>query len=628
MKGFPEGYPKGGYLRKILRVDLSGGTISEGSLSADLLYQYIGGTGLGIRLLYDEVEPGIDPYSPKNRIIFATGPLTGTLVPGSGTYAVVSKNTLTGLAGACHSNGFFGARLKYAGYDGVIIQGRSNKPIYLHINDGGASIEDASDLVGKGAFDTDMLLHKKYGEDGFEDRISVAAIGPAGENLVRFACIVSDRGHVASTGGLGAIMGSKNLKAIVVHGNKGVPIDHQQKESFLESVKQWRQEAQNTAMGKTLDKHGTIGFFTPYHSRGWVPVKNLTTNVFSGDELFDGDYIREKLYKGTPRSCHGCTFHHCHVVEVTRGPYKGTVAEEAEYECLAGFGPNWGIYDPGAVTMLSSLNDDLGMDAKEVSFLISMMMEGYEKTLIRKEDLDGIDLRWGNVKAAAEMLKRISRRDGFGDTLAEGVMRVANKLGGEFPNMAVYVKRGNAPHIHDPRARWGTLFTQAVSNMGSQEGIDMSTRGSDDLGIDRPTSEPDEYLGEVNAKTTALRQLGDSLIFCYFQSCSLKTMVQTLNCLTGAGYLVGDGLKVGRRVVNLLRMFNKREGITNEHDSFSPRLGQPPVDGPAEGKTLSPTFKKARDAHYRGMGWNNEGLPTRETLEELDLGFTIPVLEK
>jgi len=304
------------------------------------------------------------------------------------------------------------------------------------------------------------------------------------------------------------------------------------------------------------------------------------------------------------------------------------VAEEAEYECLAGFGPNWGIYDPGAVTMLSSLNDDLGMDAKEVSFLISMMMEGYEKTLIRKEDLDGIDLRWGNVKAAAEMLKRISRRDGFGDTLAEGVMRVANKLGGEFPNMAVYVKRGNAPHIHDPRARWGTLFTQAVSNMGSQEGIDMSTRGSDDLGIDRPTSEPDEYLGEVNAKTTALRQLGDSLIFCYFQSCSLKTMVQTLNCLTGAGYLVGDGLKVGRRVVNLLRMFNKREGITNEHDSFSPRLGQPPVDGPAEGKTLSPTFKKARDAHYRGMGWNNEGLPTRETLEELDLGFTIPVLEK
>ncbi len=628
MKDFPEGYPRGGYMGKILRVDLSHKEISEESVAPELLYQYIGGTGLGIRLLYDEVKPGIDPYSPENRIIFATGPLTGTLVPGSGTYAVVSKNTLTGLVGACHSNGFFGARLKYAGFDAVIIQGRSNKPVYLHLNDGKVSIEDASGLVGKGAFATDMLLHKKHGEDGFEDRISVACIGPAGENMVRFACIVSDRGHVASSGGLGAIMGSKNLKAIVAHGNKGVTIDHRQKESFWETVKLWRQEAQNSAMGQTLDKYGSIGFFSSYHSKGWVPVKNLTTNLFPGDNLFDGKYIREKVYKGIPRSCHGCTFHHCHIVEVTRGPYKGTVGEELEYECLAGFGPNWGINDPGAVTMLSSLNDDLGMDAKEVSFLLSMIMEGHEKGLIQKRDLDGIDLRWGNVEAAAEILKRISRRDGFGDTLAEGVMRVAEKLGGAFPNMAVYIKRGNAPHIHDSRTRWGTLFNQVVSNMGSQEGLDMTARGSADLGIDGPVSEPDENLGEVNAITTALRQLGDCLIFCYYQSCSLKTMVRTLNCLTGADYQVEDALKVGRRVVNLLRMFNRREGMTKEHDSFSPRLGQPPVDGPAKGKTLAPTFEKARDAHYRKMGWDDSGMPTSETLEELGLGFTIPAVEK
>ena len=627
MKNSLIGYPRGGYANKILRVDLSGGKIVEESVSSELLYQYIGGTGLGIRLLYDEVKPGIDPLSSDNRIIFTTGPVTGTLVPGSGTYAAVSKNTLTGMVGACHSNGFFGARLKYAGYDAVIIKGRSHKPVYLHINDGKASIEDASDLAGKGALETDTLLHKKHGEDGIEDMISVAAIGPAGENLVRFACIVSDRGHVASTGGLGAIMGSKNLKAIVAHGNKGVPIDEQQRESFLECVQQWRHEAGNTALGKTLDKHGSIGLFSNYHSRGWVPVKNLTTNVFPGEEFFDADYIREKLYRGVHRSCHCCTFHHCRTVEVTRGPYKGIVGEEVEYEILAGFGPNWGIYDPGAVTMLNSLNDDLGMDAKEATFLLSMLMEGYEKGLIRKEDLDGIDLQWGNAEAAAGILKRISSRQGFGDTLAEGVMRVAEKLGGEFLDMAVYVKKGNAPHVHDPRARWGTLFTQALSNMGSQEGIDMSARGSADLGVDRPASEPDEYLGEVNAKTTGLRQFGDSLIFCYYQNCSLTTMVRTLNCLTGADYQGEDALKMGRRVTNLLRMFNRREGITKEHDSFSPRLGQPPVDGPAQGKTLAPTFEKARAAHYREMGWDENGMPTRETLADLDLGFTISGLE-
>jgi aldehyde:ferredoxin oxidoreductase len=258
---------------------------------------------LGIRLLYDELKPGIDPFSSENRIIFMTGPLNGTLVPGSGTYAVLSRNTLTGLAAAAQANGFFGARLKYAGYDAIIIQGCSEGPVYLHIEDGRAEIVDASGLVGKDSFETDRLLRKKYGEDGIEDRISVAAIGPAGEKRVRFACIVSDRGHIAASGGVGAIMGSKNLKAIVVHGDRGVPIDPLEKEAFLQCVKQWREEAQNTAMGKTVDKYGSIGFFIPYHSRGWVPVKNLTTNVFPGEECFEGEYIRGKLHRISPSGC-------------------------------------------------------------------------------------------------------------------------------------------------------------------------------------------------------------------------------------------------------------------------------------------------------------------------------------
>jgi len=320
-------FPAGGYLEKILRVDLTERRIIDETVCADVLHQFIGGTGLGIRLLYDELKPGIDPYSPENRVIFATGPVTGTMVPGSGTYSVISKNTLTGLVAAAQANGFFGARLKYSGYDAVVVQGRSDRPVYLHICDGKAELEDASDLVGKDTFETDMLLHRKYGEDGVEHGISVAAIGPAGENLVRYACIVSDRGHVASSGGVGAIMGSKNLKAIVVRGKHGVPIHSSNVKSYLENVKQWVEEAKSSSMGKLVSNYGSIGFFVPYHSRGWVPVKNLTTNIFAGEEVFEAEYIRGRLHHVQPRSCHGCTFYHCHTVEVAKGTYKGVVGE-------------------------------------------------------------------------------------------------------------------------------------------------------------------------------------------------------------------------------------------------------------------------------------------------------------
>jgi aldehyde:ferredoxin oxidoreductase len=274
------------------------------------------------------------------------------------------------------------------------------------------------------------------------------------------------------------------------------------------------------------------------------------------------------------------------------------------------------------------LNDDLGMDAKELSFLVSMMMEGYEKGMISKEELDGIDLKWGNAEAAIEIMKRISRREGIGDLLAEGVKRSSDKLGGEFPTIAVYVKKGNAPHVHDPRSRWGTLFNQVVSDAGSQEAVDFTARGSADLRIEKPTSEPDEYLGEVNAKSACWRQFQECLVYCYYQGASGETMIKTLNNLTGSDYDMAHALKIGKRVVNLMRMFNIREGMTREHDSFSPRLGKSPVDGPAMGKSIAPTFERVLDSYYKASGWDREGMPTRELLKELDLDFTIPALGK
>jgi aldehyde:ferredoxin oxidoreductase len=620
--------PQGGYMGKILRVDLSSGQIGVERPDPVLISEYIGGSGLGMRILYAENKPGIDPFSPDNRIVFSTGPLTGTLIPGSGTYSVVSRNTLTGFAAACHSNGFFGARLKHAGFDAVIVQGCAEKPVYLHINDGKALLKDASDLTGMGALATERKLKKRYGEDGIDLRVSVAAIGPAGENLVRFACIVSDFGHVAATGGLGAIMGSKKLKAIVVHGNRPVFVGSDKTEHFLDLVRRWRTDALNSGMGKIIGQFGSIGLFSNYHKRGWVPVKNLTTNLFPGEEKFEAQYIRNEIYKSVPRACFCCTYNHCHSVQVKKGPYKGVVGEEVEYEILAGFGPNWGIYDPGAVTMLNTLNDDLGMDAKEASFLLSMMMEGYEKGFIDRQALDGIDLKWGDPESAAAALRAISRRQGIGDVLAEGVMRTAHTLGGDFPEIAVYVKKGNAPHIHDSRTRWGTLFNQIVSDMGSQEGLDLTVKGSPDLGIDNPTSEPDEYLGRVNARTEWMRQFEECLTYCYFQTPSFDTMIETVNCLTGRDLDREGALSIGRRIVNLMRMFNLREGMTAEHDSFSPRLGSAPVDGPSAGKSLAPNFTKVLQAYYEASGWDPKGQPAPELLESLNLGFTIKDLDR
>ena len=617
----------GGYVGKILRVDLSNRRISEEVLNLQVLEGYIGGSGLGAKLLFDEVPSGVNPFDSENRLIFTTGPLTGTLIPGSGTYAVSTRSPLTGLAGIAHANGFFGARLKYAGYDGIIFQGTSGDLVYLLISNGKVELKDARDLAGKDTWETEEILQQKHGGKRIDFHTSIATIGPAGEKLVRFSGIFNDRGHVAASGGVGAVMGSKRLKAIVVQGSGGVK-PSAEKEEVKKIIHDWILEAKDSSLGKTVSTQGTAGLFIPYYSRGWIPIKNLTTNLFPNPEAFDGANLRQKAFRMMHRSCHACTFHHCHTVEVLEGPCKGFVGEEPEYEIFAGFGPNLGIYDPGIVVKLNNMNDRLGMDAKEMAFLISLAMECYEKGLLKKEDFDGIQLKWGDVDAVESLMKRIANRQGVGDRLAEGTMRMAEWIGGEALNMAVYVKQGNSPHIHDPRTRWGTLFTQAISNMGSQEGIDMTLKFSKELGIKEPTSLPNEMLGWAQAKTGPKRQFEECLIFCYFQSPSLSTLVRALNSITGFNFTIEDSLKLGRRVINLLRVFNIRHGFNAEQDSFSPRLGEPPSDGPGKGWSLAPTFEEIKRCYYKEMGWDEKtGFPLPATLRALGLEEAVQELK-
>jgi aldehyde:ferredoxin oxidoreductase len=485
---------------------------------------------------------------------------------------------------------------------------------------------DASGLEGKDIFETDEKLRKRYGEEGIDDWVSIAAIGPAGEKQVRFACIVNDRGHVAASGGGGAVMGSKNLKAIVVHGDRGVPIHPKDRESFLQCARQWRDEAKHTAMGKLVDQCGSLGFFTPYHSRGWVPVKNLTTNIFPKEKYFDGEYVRKKLHRMQPRSCHGCTFHHCHVVEVVRGPYRGTIGEEPEYEAMVSYGPVIGNKDPAGAIVLGNETDWLGLDMNEAGWLIAWVMECYEEGVFTSKDTDNLEMTWGNIESARQLLRKIAHKEGIGSLLADGVMRAAVKIGGRAGEKAIYTKKGNTPRSHDHRTIWNTIIDTVTSSMGTDEASALLSP-PEALGLPADTNRGSaEGAALINAATAKLgnKHLVDSMILCYLNTygASKKDLLSHLTAATGWPPEEFD--QFGFMVNNLYRAFGIRHGHTPEMDEPSSRYGSTSLAGQGKGKSLLTEWQEARRVYYESMGWDGEsGKPLPETLRKLGLDFVI-----
>lgn len=608
----------GGYVGKILRVDLTKERITEERLPEAILRMYVGGSGLGAKILYDEVPEGIEWSDPQNRLIWATGVLSGTRAPGSGTHAVVTKGPLTNFITASHANGYFGARLKFAKYDAIVVKGVAKRWVYLYIHDGVVELRDAAHLLGRDTRETEEILKKEIGER----QLSVACIGPAGENLVKYAGIFCDKGHVASTNGCGAVMGSKKLKAIAVHGKTAVPIKDKSRLTTL--IKDWWEQANESMLAKIVDSMGTVGYYSVAHELGWLPVKNLTVNIYPENIDFGGDALRI-YYNGRPHPCYGCRIAHCHEYQIKSGPHKGEIVEEAEFESIAAFSSQIGNSDIDAAQWLCGLNDQLGMDSKEQAFIIGLAMECYEKGFITKKDTDGIELTWGNVQAVETMLHKIARRNGFGDVLAEGVMRAAEKIGGDAPKFAVYTHKGNAPHVHDPRGRWSGLFVQAISDMGSFPAYDMG-----DLG-DLAPSFADSFMDPSQAfsvegipRDTALccirGQFVDSLGICYFVSgATLKTLADTVSAATGWDFTWREAVDVGERIMNQMRAFNIRHGHSREHDTISPRLAEAPREGMVKGISIGPEFDKMVDIYYESMKWDKAGRPLRETLKRLGL---------
>jgi aldehyde:ferredoxin oxidoreductase len=446
---------------KVLRVDLTKGTHWDEPLQPELAENYLGGTGLGIDYLYREVPPGVEWDNPRNLIIMASGPVGGTSQAGSGTFSLVTKGPMTNLGVATQANGFWGAYIKSAGYDAVIIQGQSPRWVYLHIADGKVELRDASSLLGKDTWETEDAVREDLGTS---ERMSVFGIGPAGENKVRFAVVVGDKGHVCSKNGCGCVMGAKRLKAVaVVRGHQNVPV--YDKDLFRQKGKDLLQDAL-AAKGGQMYKWGTGASFSALAKGGGLPIRNYTTSVFPEHEQMNSQYIRTH-FEHRNKPCWACGMVHTKFMKVTEGPYAGYEGEEPEYEGMAGWGPQIGNTDPGGFVKLSNVTDRLGMDTNEAGWVIGWVMECYEKGLLTLNDLDGLDMRWGNVEGAEALLGKISRREGIGDLLAEGVKRASEKLGGDALNMGVYVLKGSTPRGHDHRGLWMEMLDTCVSATGT-----------------------------------------------------------------------------------------------------------------------------------------------------------------
>ncbi len=601
---------------KVLRVDLTQGKLQDEALDEATLQKYLGGAGLGIKYLMEEVDPKTDWSDPKNIFFLGSGILGGSRIPGCGTISITTKGAMTNGATSSQANGNFGAYLKWCGYDAIIVQGASPTWKYIYLHEGGVELRDASHLVGKGSWETEDAIKEEL---GYKERaMSVFSIGPAGENMVRFAGIFGDRGHAAAHNGLGAVMGSKKLKAFAAQRAPN-------KLQFADATKLGELAKKTTEGAKAFGGGGVFNWGTSRvvpaaEPAGWLPVKNYLTDVFPEKDLFDGQRLRS-LFKSQNYPCFGCASHHYELMTVTEGPYKGFFGKEPEYEQWAAWGPQIWQKDPGAALVLSNECDNLGMDTNEAGWVVGWVMECYEKGALKKEDLDGLEMTWGNVEATRALLKKIANREGCGEWLAEGVKRAAEKLGGEAVNWAIFTGKGNTPRGHDHRGRWVEMLDTVVSDTSTLQ-TQMLVMDKELWKMPNPMDvfNPDHVV-QAEANSTGSMTVCDCLVQCWFTSfCDTETQTEAINAATGWKLSLEEVMKVGRRTVNLMRIYNLRCGLTPDKEKPAPRYCSQPVDGPNKDKPIAPHWEKMMDQYYQLMGWDRKtGMPLPETLKELGI---------
>ena len=607
-----------GWRGRVLRIDLTSGECKEEQLDPRVAKDYIGGRGLGVYYLNKEANPRCDPLSPENMLIMAAGPLTGTSAPTAARYMVMTKGPLTGAVTCSNSGGYFPKELKRAGFDVLIFTGRASQPVYLWVNKGKAELRPAGHLWGKTVPETTEAL---LGEA--DSKARVACIGPAGEKLVLFASIMNDKYRAAGRSGVGAVMGSKNLKAVVVLGETSVPIAD--KERFNEIQKRVLTKFRNTvkAAPSPLSQHGTIGVMTPMTQKfGLLPTKNFLQGTFDGWEAITGQTLTQKYLKKTV-ACWACPIACGRFTKVEEPGFEGE-GEGPEYETGFSFGSLCMVDNLAAVTKANYICNDLGLDTMTMGGTIACAMELFDRGYITEKDSGG-PIKWGDARKMVELVKLTGYREGFGNELAEGSYRLAERYG--HPELAMVSKRLELPG-YDPRGLQGTGLNYATSPIGGSH-CRAHMVYCEMVGIPK-LIDPHERKGKARIVKfwQDVFSIIDSAGLCmFFTARNLLRqeleifpdgILEYLNAVTGAGYTLDELVKAGERILNAERMFLVKAGFSSKDDSLPQRMIHEGLsEGPAKGRVVH--LEEMLEEYYLERGWDREGIPTEAKLRELGL---------
>jgi len=611
-----------GWIGKVLRVNLTKCKVSVEDLDLEVAKNFIGGRGLGAKFLFDEIDPKIDPFDSQNKLIFATGPLTSTGAPASNRYMVVTKAPLTGAIANSSCGGSFGSELKFAGYDLIIFEGKSTNPVYLWIENERIEIRDAGKLWGRSTSETEEMIRTETNEYA-----KIACIGPAGENLVRFANIM-DGGRAAGRSGVGAVMGSKNLKAVAVRGTGGVTVAD--KEGFLKAVREAFQ-ALDSEYTRYFGKYGTPSVLSLVNERGVLPTRNFQAGVFDSAEKLYGEklvpFLKRKKKPIFGVACFGCPVACGRATEIVRA----NVINEGhgpEYETIGSLGAACGIDDLKAIIEANYICNEMGFDTITAGMTIACAMELYERGFLPKKDV-GMELNFGNAKVMVNLINKIAHREGFGDILAEGSYRLAEKYG--HPELSMSTKKQEFP-CYDPRGLQGMAIQYATQSRGGdhirgeEQDIDLYGVYNWRIVKDRNITYVDSFATEDKPLLTKEVQdwfcCIDSSGMCNFMFYLGNTednLLSLLETATGVSYGGVKGLmKTGERIFNLERLFNLKAGLTAKDDTLPKRMLETPIpDGPAKGQVAR--LKETLPKYYELRKWDKNGVPTIEKLRELGL---------
>jgi aldehyde:ferredoxin oxidoreductase len=619
-----------GYHGRILHVDLTSGKLEVENPGDEFYRRYVGGSAVGLYYLLRHTPAKTDAFGPENTLVLTVGPLTGAPISGQSRVTATAKSPLTNAVGDSQGGGFFPAEMKFAGFDAIVIRGRSKRPVYLWIHEGTAELRPADHLWGKFTGEAEALIRKELGDD----KIEVLQIGPAGEKRVRIAALISMRSRANGRTGMGAVMGSKNLKAVAVRGTKKPKlVDRKQ----LMELAQWGADSIEGSAVFGLGMLGTAEILEGQNAAGGLPTRNWTSGAFDGWQAIDGKTMAKTVLKGRD-TCYACAIRCKRVVEITEGEYKVDPRYGGpEYETLSSLGSYCGVSDLAAVSYANQLCNMYGLDTISCGATIAWAMECYERGIITKEDTGGIDLRFGNASALVKITELIGKREGFGDLLAEGSVRAAKRIGRGAEALVVAVKGQEFP-AHMPQVKRSLALIYAVNPFGADHQSHEHDPGYRDfparmaeIGLTHP--QPDDVLNEekvwfswVTQKAYSFLDSGNLCQFVFgpaFHLYGMAQLAQAVKAVTGWEVTVEDLLRVGERRLNMLRAFNAREGIGREADVLPSKIRAPLVGGKSDGVFVTDEeVERAKDLYYAMAGWDvATGKPTRRKLEELELGW-------